>query len=75
MTLAKGEAWAKRTFIEQASLTIVTYDHQNIFYSTGHCKLRHPINRRLKIQSLIMFQREQVPYFVEYNVHTSIMCT
>jgi hypothetical protein len=30
MTLAKAEAWANKTFISQTSLTIVTYDLQNI---------------------------------------------
>jgi hypothetical protein len=31
MTLAKAKARANETFIVQVSLTIVTYDHQNIF--------------------------------------------
>jgi len=31
MTLAKAKAKAYETFIVQASLTIVTYDRQNIF--------------------------------------------
>ncbi len=31
MTLANAKARAKLTFIVQASFTIVTYDHQNIF--------------------------------------------
>jgi hypothetical protein len=31
MTLAKAKARANETFIVQTSLTIVTYDHQNIF--------------------------------------------
>ncbi len=35
-TLAKAKARASKTFVIQASLMIVTYDHQNIFYSTAH---------------------------------------
>jgi hypothetical protein len=31
MTLAKAKARANKTFIVQASLAIITYDHQNIF--------------------------------------------
>ncbi len=31
MTLAKVKAKTNETFIVQASLTIVTYDHQNMF--------------------------------------------
>ncbi len=31
MTLAKDKAKTNETFIVQASLTIVTYDHQNMF--------------------------------------------
>ena len=31
MTLAKAKAWANKTFILQALLTIFTNDHQNIF--------------------------------------------
>jgi hypothetical protein len=31
MTLAKAKAKTNETFIVQASLTIITYDHQNIF--------------------------------------------
>jgi hypothetical protein len=31
MVLAKAKARANKTFIAQASLTIVTYDRQNIF--------------------------------------------
>ncbi len=31
MILAKAKARANETFIVQVSLTIVTYDHQNIF--------------------------------------------
>ncbi len=31
MTLANANARAKLAFIVQASLTIITYDHQNIF--------------------------------------------
>jgi hypothetical protein len=31
MTLAKAKAKTNKTFIVQASLTIVTYDHQNMF--------------------------------------------
>jgi hypothetical protein len=31
MTLAKAKSGADKTFIVQASLTIVTYNHQNIF--------------------------------------------
>ncbi len=41
MTVAKAKARANKTFIVQASLTIITYDHQNIFYSTGHWSLRN----------------------------------
>jgi hypothetical protein len=36
MKLAKAKAKTNETFIVQASLMIVTYDRQNIFYSTGH---------------------------------------
>ncbi len=36
MTLAKDKARANKTFIMQALLTIVNYDHQNILYSIGH---------------------------------------
>jgi hypothetical protein len=42
MTLAKAKAKTKETFIVQASLTIVTYDHQNILIAlaTGDmCKM------------------------------------
>jgi hypothetical protein len=37
-TLAKAKAKTNETFIVQASLTIVTYDHQNMFIvqATGH---------------------------------------
>jgi hypothetical protein len=31
MTLAKAKAKTNETFIVQASLTIITYDHQNMF--------------------------------------------
>ncbi len=31
MTLAKSMAWANKTLIVQASLTIITYDRQAIF--------------------------------------------
>jgi hypothetical protein len=38
MTLANAKARVNRTFIVQASLTIITYNRQNIkyFYSIGH---------------------------------------
>jgi hypothetical protein len=38
MTLAKAKAKTNETVIVQASLTIVTYDHQNMFIvqATGH---------------------------------------
>jgi hypothetical protein len=35
MTLAKAKAKTKETFIVQASLTIITYDSQNIFIVQG----------------------------------------
>ncbi len=31
MTLAKAKAKTNETFIVQASLTIITYDHKNVF--------------------------------------------
>jgi hypothetical protein len=31
MTLAKAKAGANKTIVAQASLTIVSYDHQNMF--------------------------------------------
>ncbi len=39
MTLAKAKARANETFIVHASLTIITYDCQNIFivHATGLC--------------------------------------
>ncbi len=42
MTLAKAKARANETFIVQAPLTIVTYDHQNIFivHATGSAKMQ-----------------------------------
>ncbi len=42
MTLAKGKAKANKTFVEQSSLTMVTYDCQNIFIvqATGDSKLQ-----------------------------------
>jgi hypothetical protein len=42
MTLAKAKAKANETFIVQASLTIVTYDCQNMFIvqATGACTFK-----------------------------------
>jgi hypothetical protein len=42
MKLAKAKAKTNETFIEQASLTIVTYDHQNMFIvqATAYKNLR-----------------------------------
>jgi hypothetical protein len=46
MTLAKANARESKTFIEQASLMIVTYNHQSIFIvqATGGSKIhRYPV--------------------------------
>jgi hypothetical protein len=42
MALAKAKARANKTFIAQASLTIVTYDHKNIFIgqAPGACIIK-----------------------------------
>ncbi len=41
MTLAKAKAKNKETFIVQASLTIVTYDRQNMFIVQATVLLTH----------------------------------
>jgi len=48
MTLAKAKARANETFIVQAALTIVIYDHQNIFMVQATVKEEGGGRRRLK---------------------------
>jgi hypothetical protein len=50
MTLAKAKARANETFIVQASLMIVTYDHQNIFIvqATGESGMTDFFSRKIE---------------------------
>jgi hypothetical protein len=46
MKIARAKAMAVKTFTAQASLTIITYDHKNIFYSACHWMETRDIYRR-----------------------------
>ncbi len=51
MTLAKAKVRAYKTYIAQASLTIITYDRQNIFIVEATSSLFKALSSKLKIQS------------------------
>ena len=55
MTLAKAKAKTNETFIVHASITIVTYDRQNMFIvqATGDARLDPPKNSSYKHSSLL----------------------
>ncbi len=57
MTLAEAKARANKTFIVQASLTIITYNHQKIF--TVQARKKEKLQIVKKIHDLLDYVRNK----------------
>ncbi len=62
MTLAKAKAKTNETFIVQASLTIVTYDHLNMFIvqATGFVMQAHVCSRYDDTENATTYKRSSL---------------